>query len=691
MSISSLITTDLPETPPDSRGSSSETNHAAEAPLVPPPESITSLVNDSALTVTDTEALTAAEQLSSMRSRTDANEDNESITTPAEDESLNSALTNSSTATVKDKGKGKDPELYDINPPEDGNSQDCQVDRSAIRSEAENRLPVPAIENEIDLALSLLDLGDRRYECNTCLDGDPTLGSQCLTVAWRQRASLDYPVSPSPEAKYEPNLYSTDSEDEGARLSTTRPVSPSPVAKYEPNLYSSDSEDEGTPLSTTHKTRFNPSCHGNCLQLSAHEGNAVFDLLPQRNQRHHSHHDGLEVRNGEMRCRRCELVQAHINGRYEQRYPVREYERFERGDTVPLDDDAVNSTAAERLGAAENDGIRDHSVVPSNPPKLSRKTIKRLEAEKRKWKPEPDSLMSTASDPPVSAADTLEPTRLPRYPKRSATRSSVKPTTSINPEATPQQTANEPSPPPPSSDKTNPKTRPTYADRRSSASYPLATNFINLATSISSPYSSPYSPSHTQQNLKPFTPSPLKHAQSAITDTEARGAQSSSTKQQQQQQHKTLRPLATTTKTKNDKGAVLTGGTQPSGPQSQRGGNGRGPVPVNWFSPSPVKYIYGSVDAEKHKSERVFASSPRITLSPPKQTSPLFTNDQAANHVPLTPPSSGRKRKAYTMQAIKGEGEEAEWQGKKYKGKTILSVEQEGMRDALFALHALGE
>lgn len=661
MSISSLITTDLPETPPDSRGSSSETNHAAEAPLVPPPESITSLVNDSALTVTNTEALTAAEQLFSMRSRTDANEDNESITTPAEDEFLNSALTNSSTATVKDKGKGKDPELYDINPPEDGNGQDCHVDRSATRNEAENRLPVPAIENEIDLALSLLDLGDKRYECNTCPDGDPTLGSQCLTVPWRQRASLDSPVSPSPEAK------------------------------YEPNLYSSDSEDEGTPLSTTHKTRFNPSCHGNCLQLSAHEGNAVFDLLPQRNQRHHSHHDGFEVRNGEMRCRRCELVQAHINGRYEQRYPVRDYERFERGDTVPLDDDAVDSTAAERLGAAENDGIRNHSVVPSNLPKLSRKTIRRLEAEKRKWKPEPDSLMSTASDPPVSAADTLEPTRLPRYPKRSATRSSVKPTTSINPEATPQQTANEPSPPP-SSDKTNPKTRPTYADRRSSASYPLATNFINLATSTSSPDSSPYSPSHTQQNLKPFTPSPLKHAQSATTDTEARGAQSSSTKQQQQQQqHKPLPPPATTTKMKNDKGAVLTGGTQPSGPQGQRGGNGRGPVPVNWFSPSPVKYIYGSIDAEKHKGERVFASSPRITLSPPKQTSPLFTNDQAANHIPLTPPSSGRKRKANTMHAINREGEEVEWQGKKYKGKTLLSVEQEGMRDALFALHAVGE
>lgn len=594
MSISSLITTDLPETPPDSRGSSSETNHAAEAPLVPSPESITSLVNDSALTFTEIEALNAAEQLYSMRSRNDANEDNESITTPAEDESLNSALTNSSTATVKDKGKGKDPELYDINPPEDGNSQDSQVDRSATRNEAENRLPVPAIENEIDLALSLLDLGDKHYECNTCLDGDPTFGSQCLTVPWRQRASPDSPVSPLPEAK------------------------------YEPNLYSSDSEDEGTPLSTTHKTRFNPSCHGNCLQLSAHEGNAVFDLLPQRNQRHHSHHDGLEVRNGEMQCRRCELVQAHINGRYEQRHQVREYKRFERGDTVPLDDDAVDSTAADGLGAAENDGIRNHSVVPSNPPKLSRKTIKRLEAEKRKWKPEPDSLMSTASDPPVSAAATLEPTRLPRYPKRSATRSSVKPTTSINPEATPQQTANEPSPPPPSSDKTNPKTRPTYADRRSSASYPLATNFINLATSTSSPFSSPYSPSHTQQNLKPFTPSPLKHAQSATTDTEARGAQSSSTKQQQQQ-HKPLPPPATTTKTKNDKGAVLTGGTQPSGPQGQRSGNGRGPVPVHWFSPSPVKYIYKSVEAGKHRGERLHLHSPRITLSPPpKQIPPLL-------------------------------------------------------------------
>lgn len=41
------------------------------------------------------------------------------------------------------------------------------------------------------------------------------------------------------------------------------------------------------------------------------------------------------------------------------------------------------------------------------------------------------------------------------------------------------------------------------------------------------------------------------------------------------------------------------------------------------------------------------------------------------------------------MHAINGEGE-GEWRGKKYKGKTLLSVEQEGMRDALFALHAVG-
>ena len=572
MSISSLITTDLPETPPNSRGSSSETNHAAEAPLVPPPESITSPVNDSALTITDIEALTAAAQLSSMRSRNDANEDNESITAPVEDESLNSALINSPTATLKDKGKGKDPELYDTNPPENGNSQYCQVDRSATHNNAENRLTVPAIENEIDLALSVLNLGAKRYECNTCPDGDPTLCSQCLTASWPQRASPDSPVSPSP------------------------------VAKYEPNLYSSDSEDEGNHLSNAHKIRFNTSCHGNCLQLSAREGNAVFDLLPQRKQTHYSRHHGLEVPNGEMKCRRCELVQAHIDGRYEQRYKVRDYGRFERGDTVPLDEDAVDGTASERFGAAEYDGNRDHSMMSSNPPKLSRKTIKRLEAEKREWKPEPNSLMSAASDPPVPAADAVEPTRLPRYPKRSAARRSAAPTASINPEAAAQQPANKrpPSPPLPS-DNQPPHTRPTHANRRSSASYSLASNYIHLATSTSSPYSSPYSPSHTQQNLKPFTPSPLKYAQTAA-DTEDRASQSSYGKQQQQ--HNNPTPLPTTTTMKNDKGAFLIGRTQPSGTQSQRGGNGRGPV--KWFSPSPVKYIYGSVvqaDEEKQKGK----------------------------------------------------------------------------------------
>ena len=40
---------------------------------------------------------------------------------------------------------------------------------------------------------------------------------------------------------------------------------------------------------------------------------------------------------------------------------------------------------------------------------------------------------------------------------------------------------------------------------------------------------------------------------------------------------------------------------------------------------------------------------------------------------------------------VQGEGQgDVEWQGRKYKGKTLLSVERERIRDALFALHAVG-
>lgn len=299
-----------------------------------------------------------------------------------EDKSLNAALTNSSTAAGQDKGKGKDPELYDVDPMEDGKTENRPSDPSMDYVNAvESLLQV----QYIDAASALLDLATKPYECNVCINGDRVL---C-------------PVSPS--------LVNKDDTD---------------------HLYSSESEDEGTPLSTARKIGFSTSCHGNRLQLSAHESNAVFDLLQlsSRGNRNLPRHD-LGLHNVESKCR-CEKF-AHplyVKGNAK---PGRE--ELERGDTVRRDDGAVDRPRYEGYGAAEYDGDNHASEMMSRPAKLSQRMIGRLEADMLAWRPEPAPSTATSLDTPESVTVAVEPIRLPLYARESSTRASARTSTHARP------------------------------------------------------------------------------------------------------------------------------------------------------------------------------------------------------------------------------------------------------------------
>ena len=411
MSISSILGTGLPETPPQSRNRSFRDDDGAEAPQVPPPELTTSPVNDPELSVTDAGTLTPSVQLYSVRPRTDAIDDYEAI---IEDKPLNAAPTNSSPAAGK--GKGKDPELYDPIPTEDGNTTDRQVDRSTEYNAAESLVRLRNIDVELDsVAFILLNL--------------------------------------------------------------------------------SESEDEGPPLHTARKRGFSTSYHGIHLQHFAHEGNAVFALLEtssRRNQETRLHHQNLEVHSGETKWRHREVAQESIHAQYVEDYRALGCREFEREDTVPLDDDA-----------AEYNGKKDGSEMLSGIPKLSQKTLDRLEVERLEWRPTTDPLMATSSDTSGPVTEALEPIRPPLYAEESSTRGSVNPSATIDPDATAEENAHDS---PPTSSQ-----RPSYTDRRSGESYPLASNFVDLAETISSP--SP--PTRRARQNKTVTPSSLKQVQTA--------------------------------------------------------------------------------------------------------------------------------------------------------------------------------
>lgn len=484
MSIDAVLASSLPGTPPSSRRTSFEDRHAAGASDIPTPDLTTALVNEPVGDSYSAEILSASAQVCLMRLGSDKGDESfraalialaalaaeapdvplpNYATPPANDPAL--AITRAGrTAAGQVKGKGLDPDLYGTRVTEEDNTEIRGVDTSTDDDAAERLLQVQrlrlenkVLEEEVNPISVLLDLG----------------------------------TQPSPVIKLE---FGSSDHD---------------------HLYSSQSEDEGPPLTTACKRGFNACCHGNDVQHFAHQGNAVFAIERLRESRFGCH--DIDVRNGETQCRRCRPGHEAVHARYLEGYTKLGCEGFERETTVPLDDDAEDSPQHGRYGAAEYDSDENPSEMLSTFPKLGKKALERLQAEKSEWRPEPDLFMDTSSDAPVSEPDPLaaparssyapvsltdvvEPVQLPMYTEDSNTRGSVTPSPAIAPDATAEQTSPLPS-----------RKRPRYTDRRSGHSFPRASDYINLTTTLSSPSPSTRQP---RQN-NPLTPSPLKRVQNA--------------------------------------------------------------------------------------------------------------------------------------------------------------------------------
>ena len=354
MSILSLLSDNLPPTPPDSNTTSAadhyEAKAAAKAPQVPPLNFTTPPVNDSAVASNDAEIPTIAERLSPLNVRCEANEHHQFATAPVFDNSLDEALINSQLAPVSHKGKGKDSGLYDTDPTVHANNQHRHEDRSADHDAAETLLSLKTVAPAIQTASILQDM-------------------------------------------------------------RTKYVLTSPVVEHEPDhLLSSESEDEG-PLPFTDATQitFTILCHGNHVKHRAIRGDAVFSLLPFRGRRY-----GLKDPRGETSCYLCKTVQADRYEAYEGGYRKFGCERFEREHTALLDgddDDAADAAAAvdrptdeERRAAAEEEDNDDDAYL-AQLPNLRRKAIQRLEAEERPWTPELEPPLM----PPTTTTTTTPP------------------------------------------------------------------------------------------------------------------------------------------------------------------------------------------------------------------------------------------------------------------------------------------
>ena len=370
MSISSLLTFDLPETLPDSTKSSEKAKHAAEAPQVPPPKSSAFPVNDSASTTTDVEALTAGLQLCSMKHRNDTNTDRKPITAPVvEAASSIASRTGLPSATVKkDKGKGKDPKIYDL----------------------------------------------------TFIEGD---GGCCDPPAHYDEEEGEEEDEESPADRMAAATTLIQINHDAVPLSTPSTLRMSSF----PTLSSSDDDEEGDET-TPPLEHFTISCHlsnnNHQLSISARQGDAVFDLVRIRERKLRLLRDRLRLegvqRGGRRRrggeagwCRVCEAVRQR---RYVEGYMKLGCEgfRYEREDTVSVADENADDDDGD-------DGDEHHNPTSSD---SSPETLRAEET--REWTSVPyPPVLTTPSSPASFVAGGSKPFRLPLYLNESAVRSSL--------------------------------------------------------------------------------------------------------------------------------------------------------------------------------------------------------------------------------------------------------------------------
>lgn len=278
MSISSLLTDRPIPTPRDSITTSTEDHHTAKAPQAPTPESTTQPVNGSAVAANDAEISTTPERLSSLDTRREANGHRQSATSPVSSNSLDEAPVNSPFDPVSHKGKGRDPELYDIDPTVHANTQPRREDGSADDDAAETMLKLQLAPCDFQAAHTLLDLHAKHVLSSSAVEHEPD------------------------------------------------------------HLDSSESEDEGPlPSADAAQRSFTIRCHGKDVGYRANQGNAVFDLLPSRWQRQR-----IIDQRAERSCYHCETIRVGRRDTYEAGYRSPGCVGFQRDDMVPLEHDDLD-------------------------------------------------------------------------------------------------------------------------------------------------------------------------------------------------------------------------------------------------------------------------------------------------------------------------------------------------------------
>lgn len=405
MSISSMLTNTLPPTPPDNKTTSAEDHHAAKAaakaPQVPSPDSTTQLVNGPAVAPNDAETSPTTGRLGSEDVRSEADEHHESPIVPLSIKSLEDTVLNSSYPPVDGKGKGKDPEICEVEPAVDANNQPCHEDRSAA---------------DIDTAETLPTVESDSPE-------DPEV-YQAASILVRMHNA-------TPESEVASILQNLGNKN----------VLTAPVVDHEPDhLSSSQSEDKGPLPSTAPRLSFTIPCDGNHVQNWAFEGNAVHDLVPLRKRRY-----DLADRKEERSCYHCKTLHKD----YVEGYMKLKCKNFEREDTVSLEDDngddndiaVVDRPTYERRRAAAEEQDYNYKAYLATLPKMKPKTIQRIEAEKRAWiakreqslmpptttkraprHTQPRPLTAAADNMVVRAAAIRSPVRLPLYLRESNVR-----------------------------------------------------------------------------------------------------------------------------------------------------------------------------------------------------------------------------------------------------------------------------
>lgn len=349
ISISSLLTNPFRPTPPASGISSAEDRHAAKAPQVPPPESTTQPVNGSTVAATDVERSTAAKRLCSPDVRCEENEHHDVATAPVRVNSLSEALLDSPVVPANHKGKGKDPEIYDIEPTVHANDQPCHKDRSADDDAAETLPDLEAVTPETQAALILQGLRTKYV----------------LTSPW------------------------SESEDEGPLPSAAPQISFTIPCHGHGVQYRANQGNAVFDLAPLRMRR--------CGLEDQRGASSCYSCETMRL----NHHEAYEAGHGEYGCERFEhedtmpLDDDDDVAAVADRLTDEERRAAEQEEDEEEEDEEEEEEEEEEWEEDDND-----DAYLAKPPQMNLKTMQRLEAQRRSGTPEPEPPRMPPTGPP---------------------------------------------------------------------------------------------------------------------------------------------------------------------------------------------------------------------------------------------------------------------------------------------------